>query len=67
MDLGIVNIATASTGYQAAGRRLNRYRKRQLALRRKLQKNASHVLARRGESVWTAGGESRAPAARPTG
>ncbi|WP_442814259.1 zinc ribbon domain-containing protein [Streptomyces sp. NBC_01808] len=30
-------------------------------------RNASHVLARRGESVWTAGRESRAPAARPTG
>ncbi|PZT78035.1 MULTISPECIES: RNA-guided endonuclease InsQ/TnpB family protein [unclassified Streptomyces] len=37
VDLGIVNIATASTGYRAAGRGLNRHRKRQLALRRKLQ------------------------------
>ena len=37
VDLGIVNIATTSTGYQAAGRKLNRYRKRQLALRKKLQ------------------------------
>ncbi|MGW9594976.1 RNA-guided endonuclease InsQ/TnpB family protein [Streptomyces chartreusis] len=38
VDLGIVNIATTSIGYQAAGRALNRYRKRQLALRAKLQK-----------------------------
>ncbi|MET8509979.1 hypothetical protein ABZV60_36185, partial [Streptomyces sp. NPDC004787] len=33
VDLGIVNIATTCTGYQAARRGLNRYRKRQLALR----------------------------------
>ncbi|QBI54105.1 putative transposase [Streptomonospora litoralis] len=38
VDLGIANIATASTGYQAAGRGLNRHRKRQLDLRAKLQK-----------------------------
>ncbi|MET7932022.1 RNA-guided endonuclease TnpB family protein, partial [Streptomyces sp. NPDC005349] len=38
VDLGIVNVATTSTGYQAAGRGLGRYRKRQLALRAKLQK-----------------------------
>ncbi|MFJ4548644.1 hypothetical protein ACIP4X_05365 [Streptomyces sp. NPDC088817] len=105
VDLGIVNIATTSTGYQAAGRGLNRYRKRQLALRAKLQKkrtksaerrvadvrrvrlrrqaqpcrpgashlpgvrvvahadrNASHNIATRGESVWNAGRESRVPA-----
>lgn len=37
VDLGIVNIATTSTGYRAAGRGLNRHRKRQLDLRRKLQ------------------------------
>ena len=41
VDLGIVNIATTSTGYQAAGRGLNRYRKRQLALRAKLQKKGT--------------------------
>lgn len=40
VDLGIENIATASTGYLAAGRGLTRYRKQQLALRAKLQKNA---------------------------
>jgi putative transposase len=81
VDLDIVNIATTSTGYQAAGRQLNRYRKRQPALRAKLQnrisqakfvcrscgvgahadRNASHVIARRGEDVWTAGHESRVP------
>src|SRR5919107_431335 len=41
VDLGIVNIATTSTGYRAAGRKLNRYRKRQLALRAKLQKKGT--------------------------
>lgn len=47
VDLGIVNIATTSTGYQAAGRRLNRYRKRQLALRTKLQKRRTKSAKRR--------------------
>ncbi|MFJ9870990.1 RNA-guided endonuclease InsQ/TnpB family protein [Streptomyces sp. NPDC101165] len=47
VDLGIVNIATASTGYQAAGRGLNRYRKRQLALRAKLQKKRTKSAKRR--------------------
>ncbi|MER7844113.1 transposase [Kitasatospora sp. NPDC096077] len=51
VDLGIANVATTSTGYQAAGRRLNRYRKRQLALRRKLQakgtKSAKRLLKKR--------------------
>jgi IS605 OrfB family transposase len=37
VDLGIVNIATTSDGKRMAGRGLNRYRRRQLALRRKLQ------------------------------
>ncbi|MFC3999721.1 RNA-guided endonuclease TnpB family protein, partial [Nocardiopsis sediminis] len=41
VDLGIANIATASTGYRAAGRGLNRYRRRQLALRAKLQKKGT--------------------------
>ncbi|MGG2462386.1 RNA-guided endonuclease InsQ/TnpB family protein [Streptomyces sp. RGM 3693] len=41
VDLGIVNIATASSGYQAAGRKLNQYRKRQLGLRKKLQKKGT--------------------------
>ncbi|GAA4632399.1 RNA-guided endonuclease TnpB family protein [Actinoallomurus vinaceus] len=56
VDLGIVNIATTSTGYRAAGRKLNRYRRRQLALRAKLQKkgtkSAKRLLAkqRRKES-----------------
>ncbi|MEU4067537.1 transposase [Streptomyces wedmorensis] len=52
VDLGIANIATTSTGYQAAGRGLNRYRKRQRELRRKLQakgtKSAKRLLKRRG-------------------
>ncbi len=50
VDLGIVNIATTSDGKIHAGRRLNRYRKRQLALRAKLQrkgtKSAKRVLKR---------------------
>ncbi|MFD7185133.1 RNA-guided endonuclease InsQ/TnpB family protein [Streptomyces sp. NPDC059904] len=47
VDLGIANIATTSTGYQAAGRGLGRYRKRQLALRRKLQKKRTKSAKRR--------------------
>ncbi|MFE7816558.1 RNA-guided endonuclease InsQ/TnpB family protein, partial [Streptomyces sp. NPDC057433] len=47
VDLGIVNIATTSTGYQAAGRGMNRYRKRQLALRAKLQKKRTKSAKRR--------------------
>ncbi|MFD7446848.1 RNA-guided endonuclease TnpB family protein, partial [Streptomyces sp. NPDC059909] len=51
VDLGIVNIATTSTGYKAAGRGLNRHRKRQLELRRKLQakgtKSAKRLLKKR--------------------
>ena len=47
VDLGIVNIATTSTGYQAAGRALNRYRKRQLALRAKLQAKGTQSARRR--------------------
>jgi putative transposase len=37
VDLGIVNIATSSDGQRSAGARLNRYRKRQLRLRKRLQ------------------------------
>ncbi|MET7782952.1 transposase [Streptomyces sp. NPDC005388] len=47
VDLGIANIATTSTGYQAAGRGLGRYRKRQLALRAKLQKKRTQSAKRR--------------------
>ncbi|MFD5121155.1 RNA-guided endonuclease InsQ/TnpB family protein [Streptomyces sp. NPDC058385] len=47
VDLGIVNIATTSTGYQAAGRGLRRYRKRQLTLRAKLQKKRTKSAKRR--------------------
>ncbi|MFD0601479.1 transposase [Streptomyces sp. NBC_00117] len=47
VDLGIVNIATTSTGYQAAGRGLGRYRKRQLTLRAKLQKKRTKSAKRR--------------------
>jgi putative transposase len=50
VDLGIVNIATTSDGKRIAGRALNRYRKRQLTLRRKLQakgtKSAKRLLKR---------------------
>lgn len=41
VDLGIENVATTSSGYQAAGRKLNRYRHRQQRLRAKLQKKAT--------------------------
>ena len=47
VDLGIENIATTSTGYMAAGRKLNRYRKRQLTLRAKLQKKGTKSARRR--------------------
>ena len=47
VDLGIAKIATTSTGYQAAGRGLNRYRARQLALRAKLQKKRTQSAKRR--------------------
>lgn len=50
VDLGIVNIATTSDGHRAAGRRLNRHRRRLAALRRKLQakgtKSARRTLKR---------------------
>ncbi|MGW0962058.1 RNA-guided endonuclease InsQ/TnpB family protein [Streptomyces gelaticus] len=47
VDLGIVNIATTSTGYRAAGRGLNRYRRRQTELRRKLQAKGTKSAKRR--------------------
>ncbi|MER5754963.1 transposase [Streptomyces sp. NPDC002088] len=47
VDLGIVNIATTSTGYRAAGRGLNRYRARQQKLRAKLQKKQTQSAKRR--------------------
>jgi IS605 OrfB family transposase len=37
VDLGIVNVATSSDGDRVAGARLNRFRKRQLNLRKRLQ------------------------------
>jgi IS605 OrfB family transposase len=61
VDLGIANIATTSTGYRAAGRGLNRHRKRQLDLRKKLQakgtKSAKRLLKKRSrkEARHTAG------------
>ncbi|TDO63955.1 IS605 OrfB family transposase [Kribbella sp. VKM Ac-2571] len=47
VDLGIANIATTSTGYLAAGHGLNRYRKRQLRLRKKLQTKRTKSAKRR--------------------
>ncbi|MGW1802682.1 RNA-guided endonuclease InsQ/TnpB family protein [Streptomyces sp. NPDC001984] len=47
VDLGIANIATTSTGYRAAGRGLNRHRKRQLDLRRTLQAKGTQSSKRR--------------------
>ncbi|MER6980420.1 RNA-guided endonuclease InsQ/TnpB family protein [Streptomyces carpinensis] len=46
-DLGVVNIATTSDGDVFAGRRLNRYRARQLRLRAKLQKKGTKSAKRR--------------------
>lgn len=46
VDLGIANIATTSDGKIHAGRELNRYRKRQLALRAKLQKKGTQSAKR---------------------
>ncbi|MGW3733755.1 RNA-guided endonuclease InsQ/TnpB family protein [Streptomyces sp. NPDC005148] len=47
VDLGIVSIATVSTGYRAAGRGLNRHRKRQRDLRKKLQAKGTKSARRR--------------------
>ncbi|MGW6413438.1 RNA-guided endonuclease InsQ/TnpB family protein [Streptomyces vinaceus] len=51
VDLGIVNIATTSAGYRAAGRNLNRHRARHVEVRRKLQakgtKSAKRLLKKR--------------------
>ncbi|WP_235967501.1 RNA-guided endonuclease InsQ/TnpB family protein [Streptomyces mesophilus] len=47
VDLGIVNIATTSDGHSMSGRSLNRYRKRQQALRAKLQKKRTKSAKRR--------------------
>jgi putative transposase len=51
VDLGIVSIAVTSDGQVMAGRRVNRYRKRQQDLRRKLQakgtKSARRLLKKR--------------------
>ncbi|MER6378409.1 transposase [Streptomyces mirabilis] len=47
VDLGIVNIATTSDGEVLAGRRLNRYRARQLRLRATLQKKGTKSAKRR--------------------
>jgi putative transposase len=51
VDMGIVNIATTSTGKKASGARLNSYRKRQTRLRKRLQakktSSARRLLKRR--------------------
>jgi putative transposase len=51
VDMGIVNIATTSTGEKASGAQLNRYRKRQLRVRKRLQarktSSARRLLKRR--------------------
>jgi putative transposase len=51
IDLGIANIATTSDGQIMAGRTVNRYRRRQLSLRRKLQakgtRSAKRLLKKR--------------------
>lgn len=54
VDMGVVNIATDSGGQIYAGKELNRYRRRQIRLRRRLQakgtKSAKRLLARRRRS-----------------
>jgi putative transposase len=54
IDLGIVNIATTSDGQVMAGRPVNRYRRRQLRLRRKLQakgtRSARRLLKKRART-----------------
>ena len=51
VDMGIVNIATTNSGDRASGARLNRYRKRQARLRKRLQakktSSARRLLKRR--------------------
>ncbi|MFC3996162.1 RNA-guided endonuclease InsQ/TnpB family protein [Nocardiopsis sediminis] len=59
VDLGIVNIATTSDGRIMSGRRVNRYRRRMLTLRKKLQnkrtKSAKRALKRiRRRESWYA-------------
>lgn len=53
VDMGIVNIATDSDGTVYAGKDLNRYRRRQIRLRARLQakgtKSAKRLLARRSK------------------
>ncbi|WP_307797186.1 RNA-guided endonuclease InsQ/TnpB family protein [Actinomadura barringtoniae] len=46
VDLGVENVATTSTGYRAAGRHLNRHRRRQQYLRTKLQKKGTKAAKR---------------------
>src|SRR5258705_11489904 len=46
VDLGIVNVATTSGGDVVAGRRLNRYRARQVCLRAGLQKKGTKAAKR---------------------
>jgi IS605 OrfB family transposase len=52
VDMGIVNIATTSTGQRASGARLNRYRKRHRRLRQRLQakktSSSRRLLKKRG-------------------
>ncbi|MGW7365700.1 RNA-guided endonuclease InsQ/TnpB family protein [Streptomyces sp. NPDC054841] len=49
VDLGIANIATASTGRRYSGRRLNRRRAQDLKLRSKLQRKGSKSAKRRAK------------------
>ncbi|WP_370013348.1 RNA-guided endonuclease InsQ/TnpB family protein [Nocardiopsis sp. Huas11] len=46
VDLGIVDIAATSSGYRAAGRGFNRYRRRHQRLRTKLQKKGTRSAKR---------------------
>ncbi|MGW6570010.1 RNA-guided endonuclease InsQ/TnpB family protein [Streptomyces sp. NPDC054975] len=57
VDLGIVNVATTSTGTQHGGRRLNRQRQAARALRAKLQKKGTRSARRRARK--RAGKEAR--------
>ncbi|MFH9721760.1 RNA-guided endonuclease InsQ/TnpB family protein [Streptomyces sp. NPDC017254] len=57
VDLGVVNIATTSTGHRYSGRRLNRRREADRKLRAKLQTKGTKSAKRRAKS--RAGKESR--------
>ena len=59
VDMGIVNIATTSTGEKASGARLNSYRNRQMRLRKRLQAKKTSLGAPVVEEAAPHGGALR--------